>query len=46
MPNNVRMCPVGMTSKTKCFKQPSRRFIKMKRFKWKMKKDKPKSDLE
>ncbi|MCI78576.1 hypothetical protein A2U01_0099846, partial [Trifolium medium] len=46
MPNSLRVDPVGATSKNKCFKQPPRRFIKRKRFKWKMKKEKPKSDPE
>ncbi|MCI92851.1 hypothetical protein A2U01_0114148, partial [Trifolium medium] len=46
IPNNLRMEPVGVTSKTKCFKKPPRWFIKRKRFKWKMKKEKPKSNLE
>ncbi|MCI55831.1 hypothetical protein A2U01_0077082, partial [Trifolium medium] len=40
MPKNLRMDLVLVTSKTKCFKQPPRRFIKRKRFKWKMKKEK------
>ncbi|MCI67689.1 hypothetical protein A2U01_0088948, partial [Trifolium medium] len=44
MPDSLRVDPVGVTSKTKCFKQPPRRFIKSKRFKWKTKKKKPKSD--
>ncbi|MCI78205.1 hypothetical protein A2U01_0099475, partial [Trifolium medium] len=30
MPNSLKMDPVGVTSKTKCFKQPPRRFIKRK----------------
>ncbi|MCI10136.1 hypothetical protein A2U01_0031228, partial [Trifolium medium] len=46
MPNSLRVYPVGVASKTKCFKQPPRRFIKRKRFKWKIKKEKPKSDSE
>ncbi|MCI75748.1 hypothetical protein A2U01_0097017, partial [Trifolium medium] len=45
-PKNVGGEPVGVTSKTKCFKQPLRRFFKRKRFKWKIKKEKPQSDLE
>ncbi|MCI60737.1 hypothetical protein A2U01_0081993, partial [Trifolium medium] len=27
MPDSLRVDPVGVTSKTKCFKQPPRRFI-------------------
>ncbi|MCI87361.1 hypothetical protein A2U01_0108644, partial [Trifolium medium] len=46
MPKSLRVDPVGVTSKTKCFKQPPKRFIKRKRFKWKIKKEKPKSDPE
>ncbi|MCI42907.1 hypothetical protein A2U01_0064144, partial [Trifolium medium] len=30
MPNSLRVDPVGVASKTKCFKQPPRRFIKRK----------------
>ncbi|MCH90438.1 hypothetical protein A2U01_0011354 [Trifolium medium] len=44
LPESLRVDPVGATSQTKCFKQPPRRFIKIKRFKWKLKKEKPKSD--
>ncbi|MCI55504.1 hypothetical protein A2U01_0076755, partial [Trifolium medium] len=35
-----------MTSKTKSSKKPPRRSIKRKGFKWKSKKEKPKSDPE
>ncbi|MCI28362.1 hypothetical protein A2U01_0049562 [Trifolium medium] len=44
MLESLRVYPVGATSKTKCFKQPPRRFIKPKRFKWKLKKEKSKSN--
>ncbi|MCI38805.1 hypothetical protein A2U01_0060034, partial [Trifolium medium] len=44
MPDSLRVELVGVSSKTKCFKQPPRRFIKRKKFKWKTKKEKSKSD--
>ncbi|MCI59342.1 hypothetical protein A2U01_0080597, partial [Trifolium medium] len=43
---SLRVDPVGVTSKTKCFKKPPRRSIKRKKFKWKIKKEKLKSDPE
>ncbi|MCI40241.1 hypothetical protein A2U01_0061473, partial [Trifolium medium] len=46
MTNSLRVDLSGVTSKTKCFKQPTRQFIKRKRFKWRIKKEKPKSDPE
>ncbi|MCI76576.1 hypothetical protein A2U01_0097846, partial [Trifolium medium] len=44
MPESLRVDPVGVTTKTKCLKQPPRQFMKRKGFKWKLKKEKPKSD--
>ncbi|MCI67390.1 hypothetical protein A2U01_0088649, partial [Trifolium medium] len=46
MPDSLRVDPVGVTSKTKKPKKPPRRSIKRKKFKWKFKKEKPKSEPE
>ncbi|MCI34990.1 hypothetical protein A2U01_0056211, partial [Trifolium medium] len=46
MTDSLIVDPVGVTSKTKGSKKHPRRSIKRKRFKWKMKKKKPKSDPE
>ncbi|MCI02292.1 hypothetical protein A2U01_0023324, partial [Trifolium medium] len=44
--DSLRLNPVGGTSKTKGSKKPPKRSIKRKRFKWKTKKENPKSDPE
>ncbi|MCI66425.1 hypothetical protein A2U01_0087683, partial [Trifolium medium] len=46
MPDSLRVDPVGVTSKTKRPKKHPKRSIKRRRFKWKIKKEKLKSDPE
>ncbi|MCI54147.1 hypothetical protein A2U01_0075395, partial [Trifolium medium] len=46
IPESLRVNLVGVTSKTKKPKKPPGRSIKRKRFKGKIKKEKPKSDPE
>ncbi|MCI72426.1 hypothetical protein A2U01_0093689, partial [Trifolium medium] len=43
---SLRVNPVDATSRTKGVKKPPKWLIKRKRFKWKMKEEKPKSDPE